>query len=82
MTQYEYLVVDFDGARRAERERLLNVDGLKGWELVSAGSYWAYLKRPIALLLDEKGFWVQAEEEVERPEPPPPPPPAKREEGK
>lgn len=71
--QYEYLVMGLAGL---PQERALNAAGRKGWELVSVSGDIAYLKRPIALVLDEEGFWV---EEPKRPEPPPPPPPAKRE---
>lgn len=61
---------------KLNRECVLNKVGLEGWELVSVSGDMAYLKRPIALVLDDRGFWV---EEEKRPEPPPPPPPAKRE---
>ena len=61
--QHEYLVLDLTGVGRGERMRQLDIAGKLGWELVNAGSYWAYLKRPVS----------------GRPSPPPPPPLAKRE---
>lgn len=57
--QWEYRVVDLTQLDQKGRERALNAAGLEGYEVVTVGPYWAYMKRPVALVMDEKGFWVE-----------------------